>query len=445
MITIKLPYSSTKEFDNLLLDLRKQQSCFIRYCFNRFRENKKETEIRHSFKNLNNLDLLDCWLVESSIMETRTIYSTKKDKVLFGGKKNWIDLLNKVITKNEWKEKRIMPLTIYGEKLQKGNRKFNLDSVNNTLTFKFNRKQHHILYLPKNLRGFYQKELSLLEERTNNKEIPYSVKIDNKYVYISFEQSQQSEIKLKNNRVMSIDMNPNEIGYSVIEFDKNDEFKIIDSGIISLEKLNKSLNEKRKGLNSQHSTSVYCGNKRKHEIFQISKLLIEKCKHYQCQKFVIEDLNISNKNHNKGKKFNRMINNSWLRNDLENNLNKRCFIYSIAFVKVNSAYSSFVGNILYSKNYSDPICSAIEIGRRGFKKFVKGWFYPKIVTFDNLPNSWKDEVNFSYNSWIELYNKIKKMELRYHFSWKNSIDKFQVFSIENKKSLTECITFCNVL
>lgn len=64
-----------------------------------------------------------------------------------------------------------------------------------------------------------------------------------------------------------------------------------------------------------------------------------------------------------------------------------------AGVEVNPAYSSFVGNILYgNENTPDMIASSIEIARRGFKKFEKGWFYPEF-NIENLNELWKQTLN----------------------------------------------------
>lgn len=52
---------------------------------------------------------------------------------------------------------------------------------------------------------------------------------------------------------------------------------------------------------------------------------------------------------------------------------------------------------------------------------------------------WKQEVNSNYKSWVELFNNIKKMELKYHFSWKNTPEKFQVLSLKSPKSKVEIL------
>jgi hypothetical protein len=61
-------------------------------------------------------------------------------------------------------------------------------------------------------------------------------------------------------------MNPNEIGYSILQFDKNDNLRVVHSGIVD----NSKLNEISKGYSSTSKRRVFENNKRKHEIYQIS-------------------------------------------------------------------------------------------------------------------------------------------------------------------------------
>jgi IS605 OrfB family transposase len=432
MITIKLPYATSEECQDLILNLRQQQSCVVRYAFNRFQEGLKDTPIRHKIKSeMKNIGLLNAWMIDSAILEAKTIYSSKKgQKVLFGEKYNWKRFVRENITKEEFKEKRLQRYCVTGSKEFNGNRNFKLDFDNNQILFKYDRKNH--LSLNINLpRGKYLQQLKALEVACLNKEKSFQIKLDDKFIYISFE-PEKIETKLIKNRVFSIDMNPNNLGYSVLEFDKNDNFKVIETGIIN----NKKINDiGLKGLASTDKKSKYVTNKRRHEILQISNFLAKKAKHYGCSKFVIEDLTISNKNHQKGKRYNKLINNQWCRTIFESNLQKHCGIYNIEFIKVNPAYSSFVGNLVY--NYPDPICSAIELGRRGYKKFVKGWFYPELIVHENLPNQWKEEVDSSYKSWVELFNRIKKVGLSYHFSWEDTSLASEFFRFKSKKSMVE--------
>jgi hypothetical protein len=55
MKTIKLPYKSDYDFDELL----NQYNSIIRYSYNRFLDNCNQKEIRSLIKNLNNISLCD--------------------------------------------------------------------------------------------------------------------------------------------------------------------------------------------------------------------------------------------------------------------------------------------------------------------------------------------------------------------------------------------------
>ena len=89
-------------------------------------------------------------------------------------------------------------------------------------------------------------------------------------------------------------------------------------------------------------------------------------------------------------------------------------IFGYELVEVNPAYSSFIGNILYgSENCPDMIASSIEIARRGFKKYSKGWFYP-IFNVDNLNEQWKQTLS-GIEDWKSAFNQIKKSKLKYRF------------------------------
>ena len=66
---------------------------------------------------------------------------------------------------------------------------------------------------------------------------------------------------------MSIDMNPNYIGWSIIDWKSESEFNIVKSGVISIKQLNdKDLNLKGKGYSSESKERKYITNKRQFEI-----------------------------------------------------------------------------------------------------------------------------------------------------------------------------------
>jgi IS605 OrfB family transposase len=129
-------------------------------------------------------------------------------------------------------------------------------------------------------------------------------------------------------------------------------------------------------------------NKRKHEYIEICWDLVKKCVHFGVEKLVIEELNI--KNGNLGNKNVNRKNNFWLRNLISTKLKMLCNMFGIQCVEVNPAYSSIVGNLVYSD--FDPVSSSREIGRRGYYKYEKGKFYPSL---ESVKHQWKEMVTIS--------------------------------------------------
>jgi len=205
-------------------------------------------------------------------------------------------------------------------------------------------------------------------------------------------------------------MNPNYIGLSVLKFynpNDKDSFKIIEKQVIEFTELNQ-----RKNKTSTENISI--NNKKKFEIIQVVHKIIKLAKHYNCSKIAIEDLNIKCGDSRKGKNFNRFCNNIWHRELFINKLKMLCTEFGIELVEVNPVYSSTIGNINYGNEYTpDMVASSIEVARRGFNKYIKGWFYPKLMIRNKL-NQWKEEVDFS-RGWVAIHEQIKKSKVKYRF------------------------------
>ena len=299
--------------------------------------------------------------------------------------------LKKLITKEEYCKQKLIPIWIVGEKLAKGNRMFDFDFQNSKLIFKMfkNEKTEIEVCLP---RGKQLKELLKIQELAEQKQITVTVSFNNEFVWISFDESLlklEEEFKnLKKKRVLGLDLNPNYIGLSVLEFDKNDEFKVLYKQVFDFTELNK-----KSGKSSSNSLSKYLKNKSKFEKIQVCYDIVNLLNYWKCSKLCIEDLNIKRSNKNQGKTFNRLCNNVWNRSLIVNKLKMLSNIYNFELVEVNPAYSSFVGNLLYGDSSTpDMVASSIEITSRGYKKFEKGWFYPEF-NVDNLNEQWKQTLN----------------------------------------------------
>lgn len=379
MQTIKLKYKSS--CNDLILSYIKQYSSLLHYVFNRTLEGVPSSEIKQKINTLNNLDLLDSWFIQSSIYDVKSLKD--KPKLIFGGKKFFFDRMKNKLSKEEYKLLKLSPLCSIGEtsnyktKSVKGNRKFHLENDLEHITFKPNRTQHIELEIVGvgNRKSILSK-LFLMQE---NKSLALTYKLNLNYIYISFDESKLSDfksVKPVQNRVLALDLNPNYIGWSIVDWKSENEFKLIKSGVYSFKELNNKESEfKKLKLPSNSKEKIKLNNKRKHESFEISKNIINKVLYYKVEILSIEDLSFKLYNKHKGKQFNKLVNNTWLRNDFINNITKRCNIFKIKLLKVKPEYSSFIGNMLYrSLNKPDMILASIEIGRRAYE------FYNQYVT-----------------------------------------------------------------
>ena len=416
MKTIKLPYKTSEN----LVTILKQYSSVIRYSYNRFLEGKTEKEVRYLIKSLNNINLLNSWLVQCAILDGKAIHKRfGNEKVIFGSKMNFINRLKNKITKEEYQLKRLLPVNIQGEVLKNGNRSFKLDIIdNNQIIFKLNRNKHIELKLPrlrKNIKNELFKLQQLNEVKTHQEGYTFSIRFDLNYIYISFEEFKKEENKnLNENRYLGIDLNPAAIGISILENDK-----VLYTREFSLKPIiDKILSE---NLNADSNKMKYFHNKLRFETIEISKSIAKLAKHYNCKFVFIEDLHF--KDISEIKIVNRLVRNLWKKSLFISNLTKRLNIEGIKLYSVNPAYSTFIGNLQH--DYTDAVNASIEIARRGYeiiiKKNKKG-FFPNLV----VKHHWK-EMATTYTDWKKLFLDIKNLKLKYRVSLNDVKHSFKVF------------------
>ena len=427
MITLKIKYAAEKESDKQIIsEYQKQYNNLLHLFYNRLKEGISETKCKHL--QFNNLDLMKSWFRQSCVKESSFLLKNRDETVLFGGKFLFEQRFRHNISKEEFKEKRLVPLCSMGESRFNGNRLFRLSEDCYSVIFSPISKQKMKL----NLIGVGNriKVLHKLYTHQQLKDTPITYKLDKKFVYISFDEAILKEEIFKpiSNRIFSIDMNPNYIGWSVVDWKSSDEFNIIDSGVISLKNINDvEYKLKKLKMPSTSNERKYLNNKRQHETLEVSKFLVNMSKHYHCECFAIECLSIKSKDNNQGKNFNRLVNNNW--NKIVNNLRKRCNIYGIKFVDVQPQYSSIIGNLVYrSLELPDKVLSSIEISRRCYefnlqyilkvKEKTKNVIFPVIT--ESLLNKVKhslEEVKcfVDFVDWKQIASELKKSKLRYRF------------------------------
>ena len=286
MQTLKIKYKTSSLEDlNLIKEYQKQYSSLLHYVYNRTCENISQKEIKEKVKSLSHINLLDSWFIQSSIFDAKSLHK-KDNKIIFGGKKNFFDRLKGKISKSEYKNKRLSLIYSIGEvvnKSVKANRKFHIEQDSDVIIFKPNK----LTKIKLTLIGLGNRKsiLSKLYQKQERKEIKITYKLDSEYVYISFDEQDIYNFNYQKieNRILSIDLNPNYIGYSIVDWKSSNEFKVITSGVYSIKPLNDlDFNLKGKSVSSDDPKRLKLNNKRQHEILEISKNLINKAIYYKC-------------------------------------------------------------------------------------------------------------------------------------------------------------------
>ena len=352
-----LKFKIEHKYNDLIVEYQKQYSILLHSAFKYFQKEDKidslfnyekgSSNLIQKLKSLNNVELMNSWFIQCAVNEAYQLFKSyqskldeynqklerkvellnkekltylekkelrklnkiNKPKVIFGGKINFIQRCKQLISKEEFKLKRLNPLYSIGTaKPYKGNQKFRISEDLTKVIFQPKCKEKYELTLIGVTKG-YKQILSKLYNLQQLKELPITYKLRNDYIYISFEEDKlykdEFDFKKIKDRYMSLDLNPNYIGYSIIDWSSSNEYKIIDSGVYSFKELN-DIYKTLKGTDSSNKKKIWLNNKRNHEIIEVAKNLINKCCYYKVENFIVEDLNIKVKDRDKGKNYNRL-------------------------------------------------------------------------------------------------------------------------------------------
>lgn len=422
MKTVKLTISNHVDvFDDM-----RTYSSIVRIAFNRYQDGLDEKQIR-AYCNMK----FTCnrWFIQCAIKEAYSLYKLHGNRrILFGGKNNFRQYMRGLIDKNVFKYRRLFPICIQGQAAAKGNRLFGFDLNNHQILYKPNRSKHTLIeFFP--MRKRIAAELMKVQELIEQNSLTVTVKLSDKYVWLTYDESQLYTcryVNLISNRVLGIDMNPNYIGLSVIEFNQSDNFTILHKRVYDLSQLTKSSCKASASPLSKHIT-----NKLKYETIMIAHDIAKLVNVWKCKTVAIENLNIKLNDQKKGKRLNRLCNNKWERCLFVNKLKMLSTLYKFDIIEVNPVYSSIVGNVAYGNaNTPDMVAASIEIARRSYKKFEKGWFYPRF-SIQNRDEQWKQTLGL-VDAWKGLFLKIKETGLKYRFLLKDCLQN-AVFSKNYKQ------------
>ena len=409
MITITFPIQLNKEDSMLIRKMQQEQSSMIRSAYKMAEIGIGEKEMRASL-SARFPGVLDSWYKQSAIYSGRGMYASdkalKKPARIFGGKNYFIKRSKGLITEQQWKDKRTLPLYVIGESPERGNRKFILAS--DTIIFKPFKGTRINIEIP-NLRKNYQKKWDTIVDLANRKKSPITVSLTSSSISLSFNETNEFNFKKPiETRYAGIDMNPNYIGVSVF-----DSGKLISTKMFSLKELTgKSKSE----------------GKIKHETREVGHSIGQYLKHLQVSTTFVEQLNFKPGSAKLGKNFNRLTKNQWKRNTFLAALGK---YYKLK--EVNAAYSSTIGNVM-NPNLPDPIAASTEIARRGFEVMIKKskQFYPSLPTQGYIEDRWKKTDLPVFTTWKELHDFLKNSKLKYRVPIPSGVV-FRIFRSKNSR------------
>ena len=418
MKTISFKIQTNEELEKVISQDSRICSSMRRFAFNRFQDGIKQRDIYQML-----VDKFDCncHLANSALRNANALYALNKDKKVYFGK--FKRFQRRLISKDEFKDSRNNGILSEGEMNQKGNRLFQIDIKGNKFVYKRSRHEHYDLVIVEKLnekrKGILQKLYLMMSE----KKIPVTFRLKKDKIYLSYDEKvveKEKQFKgLFQNRILGIDLNPNYFGISILEFNQKDNFKILHKEVIDLTELQK------KSKNKVHF-----------ELYEINHKILKMCKTWKVAKIAVEDLKFKKSNKFWSKDLNRLCRSQFRYSFVKTHLQTLCNVYGVEMVEVNAAYSSIIGNFIHGSDHCpDMVAASIEIARRAYHRFQKGWIYPKIVNNQRiqqvLGNQWKEELRLDYMSWKGLSGIIKKSKLKYRFQLQPSKAVFSHFDLKS--------------
>lgn len=425
MKTISFKIKVDENLQKVISEDSRVYSDMYRYSFNRFKEGLSGKEVYAKVAEL--FPNINCHLRNSAQRNAIGLFKLNKDKKVYFGK--FLKFKKGLISKEEFKDSRNIGILSEGEMNQKGNRLFKIEVENSKFIYKRACKEHYDLEIVEKLSDKRKQILSRLQSLMSEKKIPVTIRLKKDHIYLSYDEKIVENYRkfhnLFQNRVLGIDLNPNYFGISIIEFNYQDKYKIIHKEVIDVSELQKQSKDKIK-----------------FELYQVNHRILTLCRQWHCGKLSCEDLKFNNKKKFWNKDLNKLCRNNFRFNIVKTHLETLCNTFGVEFIEVNAAYSSIIGNFVHgSATCPDMVAASIEIARRAYKKFEKGWYQPKFISNKRLQqvlgNQWKKELELGYGCWKGLAGIIKKSKLKYRFQLQPSK---AVFS---KTYLNSCIIVYN--
>ena len=313
---------------------------------------------------------LHTWLILSGIKKARALFASHPDgRVVFGGRRAFLERTQGRMSREEWRAARLMPLYIEGHAKsfgpQGGNHLVTLDMACDQVIYHGrDGRDFPIKLLLSGKSREYRRRLNELQARCETlRDIPFTVTINESEIALTWSEPTTPAASGIIGRVLALDLNPARLGWAVVDPGSAGagSCRCAAWGVFEYPEF-----ARRLGFASDDLRSLAHNHKRRYELAILAKKASLLAKHHHVSAVVTERLTLGPKDHCKGRWFNRLINQVWFRRGLLEPLMRRVQAAGIARTEVNPAYSSKLGNRLWADalRVPDPACAAVELGRR---------------------------------------------------------------------------------
>lgn len=370
MRTIKLPYEPAPGFAKVLADQRQRQGRLTRSAYACLTSGTAQRDLYKALRAQPVGLGLHTWLILSGMKKANALHERDPSgKVIFGGRKAFLDRTQGKISREEWRSARLMPLYIEGHARsygpQGGNHLVTLDMASDRVIYHGPGGQDFPLKLRLSQKSReYRRLLFKLQARCETlRDVPFTITITETEIALCWSMPPAPAARGIAGRVLALDLNPERLGWAVVEKGQTGlgSCRCVAWGVFEYPDF-----AKRLGLASDDPRSLAHNHKRRFELAILAKKVAILSKHYRVCATVTERLNLGPKDHGKGRRFNRLINQIWFRRGLLEPLMRRLGAVGISHMEVTPAYSSKLGNHLWADalRIPDPACAAVELGRR---------------------------------------------------------------------------------
>lgn len=368
--TIKLKYEGGSVLAELLSKQRRLQSRLIRSAYQRLFKGTAQRDLYGALRSHPVGQGLNSYLFLSGIGKASAVHARfPQGRIVFGGRRTLVDRAQDRISHEEWKSARLMPLYVEGHAKsfgsQGGNHLVTLDLAENRVIHHGpNGVDYPLRLLLSRKSREYRRRLYELQARCETlRDTPFKVEITEKEIAITWKWPAMAIESGIAGRVLSLDLNPAKLGWAVVEGDlaTPGSCRCVAWGIFEFPEFSRRL-----GLPSDDPKSISFTCKRRYELAILAKKVALLARHYRVAAVITERLAVASKDHGKGKRFNRQINQLWFRRGLLEPMARRLAAAGVIHAEVNPASSSKIGNALWADllRIPDPACAAVEIGRR---------------------------------------------------------------------------------